>query len=200
MVCIGTGINDGNPASCAGVPSGPSCVRTNHGGGGTHIGIGWQIRVHHSRLILRLKEDLFHTWKRFQGRNLTICYIGGNEVGRQCQIPDYVQFLSGDALNPLLHTALLLSQIGPVSHGSTVAANLLCRKPCFQYRFFLQNNGNTYHICTGMAGLCMCFRLLLQQVGRDSAVIHLHKADLSFVGARRADWRRKAPQQCQNQQ
>ncbi|CDB30481.1 unknown [Firmicutes bacterium CAG:137] len=130
MVRIRTGVNDGNPAACASVTGGPSCIGADHGRGGGHIGVVRQIHIHHGRCILGLQDHLFHTRNLPDGGNLAVLHIGGDQVSGQGQVPNHIQLLSAQGLggDGLGHGLLPGLQAGPVLDRRLIFGNVLNAK------------------------------------------------------------------------
>ena len=125
VICIGTGVNDCNSHPCAGISGGVGSGGADHLTRGGHIGVGLSCGVHR-RLIPGLQNDLLHPRYCLDGFDVSIGHIGGNQVGRQGQVPHHIQLFPRQGLpgNGLCHGFLALLQAGAVSRGAPVRSNV----------------------------------------------------------------------------
>ncbi|CDB29331.1 unknown [Firmicutes bacterium CAG:137] len=154
VICVDTGVNDGNPRSCTGVAGGIRCAGTDHRGGSGHVGIRFQLGIYYSGVIPVFYVHTLDAWHLFNFRDLTVLHIGGNRVGSQGQIPNHIQLFTSGFFDFGLHIGLVLLQAGAVGHGRMVVGNVLCGETCVQGGLFLQDDRDTGPICA--CGLYFC--------------------------------------------
>ena len=97
VICVGTGVNDCNSHPCAGISGGVGSGGANHLTRGCHAGIGGTLGVNRW-FVPGFQDDFFHARHRLNGLNLFILHIGGNQIGRQSQVPHHVQGLAPEDL------------------------------------------------------------------------------------------------------
>ena len=159
MIHIQTGINNGNAGTGAGVALGPGDIGANHFPGGRHQRVGDLLLIQHTGIVAVLNQYLFHAGQGGNLRNLAVGHMGGNHMGRQCQVPDHVQCIAMKDLlrNGVFHFHLLFLQRGPVVHCTGIAGGHLIRgKALFQCGGILQNDGDT-----DLVRICVALRQIL---------------------------------------
>ncbi len=127
MVGVNAGVDDRYAAARAGIAGRIGHAGTDLGRGCGHIGIGRLGGLHHIRLIAGFDQDLLNARDLFDGLNLTVFHIGGNDIGRQGQVPDHVQFLAVKSLggNGLRHGFLILFHFVAIGHRSIAGNNFV---------------------------------------------------------------------------
>ena len=204
VIRVDTGINHRHPASGAGIACGIGGGASDHLRRGGHVRIRRLAHRCDSRLILGLQHHVFHALDGPDARNLTIGNIGGNEIGRQGQIPDHIQRLaaqnlSGNGLRQLFLPAL---QRAAIAHCRRVIRNTIGRISLYG-RFLAQHNGDTDKIrilILRRGSLCSRFAPPRSR-RRNLTVVQLLHAHAPRI-AGRCQYRRDshAEKQCRRQQ
>ena len=131
---VDTGVDDGDLAAGAGVTLCPDEFRTDHGGGNGDLGL---IRFLGYRcLVFRLDNDLLDAESFADGVDLVERNVGGNDVARNREIPDHVEFLASENLagNSGGNLVLLRSQIVAVADCLRVAGQFSSGEARFKRR------------------------------------------------------------------
>ena len=97
MVRIRAGVDDGNPGPRAGEPGSIGGTATDHLRGGGHVGVRRSLGVDR-RFIPGLQHHGFHPGHGLNFLNLAIRDVGGDQIGRQGQVPHHVQGLAPEDL------------------------------------------------------------------------------------------------------
>ena len=186
MIRIRAGIDDGYLGACAGVTVSPGNVGADHGGGGSHIGVGSLGLLDHARLILRLDQDGINALDLLDLLDLAILNVGGDDVGGQGQIPNHIQRLAvqgllGDGLD---HLVLLGFQLVAILHRLAAASSDISGgKAFFQGGGIAQHDGDADHVRVGiLLGLIRNSRVFL---GGQVDVVHLLPGDAIVLAAGR---------------
>ena len=160
MVGVSTGIDDGHLGAGAGITVRPSHMGANHAAGGGHVGIGGLIVLHHAGLVAGLNEHSLDAGDLFDLFDLAVFHIGGDDVGRQSQVPDHVQSLTAQSLSGdgLSHLLLLGLQLLAVLHGRRIGSDILAGVTLRQRGGIFQNDGDTDYV-----GVCI-FRSVLRHL------------------------------------
>ena len=160
MVGVGTGIDDGHLGAGAGITVRPSHMGADHAAGGSHVGIGGLIVLHHAGLVAGLNEHGLDAGDLFDLFDLAVFHIGGDDVGRQSQVPDHIQSLTAQSLfgDGLSHLFLLGLQLLAVLHGRRIGSDILAGVTLRQRGGIFQNDGDTDYV-----GVCI-FRSVLRHL------------------------------------
>ena len=147
VVGIRTGIDDGDAAAGAGVALGPRGTAADHAAGGRHVGIRG-IGAHHGGLIAGLQDHVGHAGDGLDGLDVAVGHVGGDDVGRQGQVPDHIQLLAAQDLlgDPAGHRLLLRLQLVAVCHGLAVLRNVHGGEALFNGGLPGQDDGYTNHV------------------------------------------------------
>ena len=147
VVGIRTGIDDGDAAAGAGVALGPRGAAADHAAGGRHVGIRG-IGAHHGGLIAGLQDHILHAGDGLDGLDVAVGHVGGDDVGRQGQVPDHIQLLAAQDLlgDPAGHRLLLRLQLVAVCHGLAVLRNVHGGEALFNGGLPGQDDGYTNHV------------------------------------------------------
>ena len=155
VVSVRTGVDDSNPAARAGVALLPSQARPGHTGG--DIGLGrHNVRFFRGlRFVPLLHDGVLHAGKLPDFFQLTIGYVGGDDVPHQSQVPHHVQraapqHLGGDGL---CHRLLRCPQAVLVGYGLLVFCNTHGGIARLDGGLFLQNNRDTDNVSRLIAGV-----------------------------------------------
>ena len=183
VVDIQAGIDNGNTAAGAGITVGPGSGRADLFAGGGHVGIRSFLCVHHSRLIAGLDHDVHNTGYAFNGLDLAVFHVGGNDVGNQSQLLHHIQRLADCLGNGCNAHILHRFQGGTVGHRTGVGGDILRRASFFDGGFAAQHDGNTdgFRIGIGRRFRCFCNFLSLDRLDRNSIVVHFLKCDVGCV-------------------
>ena len=143
MVQHQAGVDDGNPGACAGVAQLPDLIGPVHLGGDGHAGGGVRPLLGDRGGILGLQHHVLDARNFGNLLHLPIGNIGGDDVGRQGQVPDHVQGLAvqGLLLNGCGYGCLAGLQAAPIGGSCRVAANGLGGEAGRYRGLLLQNNG-----------------------------------------------------------
>ncbi len=185
VVGVDTGIDDGDPAACAGIAVGPGDVGADLVAGGGHVGIDSLVLIHNGRLIPGLQEDLLDARDGLDLVDQTILHIGGDDVGNQSQVPDNVKLAADGSLDAGGHGFLLRLQAAAVGHGLGICGNVLGGEALVNGGLLLQNNGDTDGVRIRIQRLFLRIGSLVQKL-QGRAVLQLGKSQrlavLSCVG------------------
>ena len=140
VVGVRAGVDDGDPGARSGISGGPGGGGADHFRGSGHIRIGGVCGDHVGR-VPGFQDDLFHTGQRGNLFHLPVFHLGGDEIGRQGQIPDNIQRFAGDRLNLCGDLVLTGLQFLAVRHRSGVPGNIFRVEACFQGGGLLQHDG-----------------------------------------------------------
>ena len=177
---VQAGIDDGHLGACAGIAVGPGHGGADLGGGRSHVGIGSLAVVDHAGLIPGLDDHSLDALDLLDLLDLAILHVGGDDVGRQGQIPNHIQGLAVQGLlgNGLGHLLLLVLQLLAVFHGLAVGSEALGGEAFVQGGLTVQNDGHTDHV---RGGVLIRVRVLLDilqgQLRRHGAVVHFFPGD-----------------------
>ena len=179
MIRIRAGIDDGYLGACAGVTVSPGNVGADHGGGGSHIGVGSLGLLDHARLILRLDQDGINALDLLDLLDLAILNVGGDDVGGQGQIPNHIQRLAVQGLlgDGLGHLILLGFQLVAILHRLFAARGDVGRgKALVQGGGVAQHDGDADHVRVGilLLGFFLNSRVFLDG---QLDVVHLFPGD-----------------------
>ena len=155
VIDVRTGIDDGDTGAGTGVTCSPGGNGAGLGAGGCHVGIGSALGSHIG-LVAGLDQNLLNAVNGFDGFDLTVSNIGGNDVGSQRQIPDNIQILAGGLFDLGSDLILILLQVVAVCLDKEVGSSNLHIVACFQHTFLLKENGNTNHLIGGIGILFFC--------------------------------------------
>ena len=124
MIQVGTGVDNGDPGTSAGVAVCISGGAADLLGGGGHLGIQFA-HGSHIRLIAGLNYNVRNACYRLDLIDLAVLHVGGNDVGGQCEVPHHIQlFTAEDFLrNRGSHGVLLTLQIAAVADCSLIRRN-----------------------------------------------------------------------------
>ena len=153
VIGVSAGINDGHLGACAGVTVSPGNAGADHGGGGSHVGVGGLRLLDHARLILRLDQDGINTLDLLDLLDLAILNVGGDDVGGQGQIPNHIQRLAVQGLlgDGLGHLILLGFQLVAILHRLFAARGDVGRgKALVQGGGVAQHDGDADHVRVGI--------------------------------------------------
>ena len=173
VVHIDAGINDGDFPSGTGVTGSPGGGGADHFVGGGHHGVRGQFFLDHAGLIAPLHQHFFHAGDRFDGGNIAIFHVGGNDVCGQGQIPDHVQVLSVQGLpgNGGLHSLLLAFQGLTIGHGiAAESGDIVGSEALFQGGGVLQNDGYSNDVRILVQGFLGFFRADFVPAGQPDVV------------------------------
>ena len=177
---VQAGIDDGHLGACAGIAVGPGHGGADLGRGRSHVGIGSLAVVDHAGLIPGLDNHGLDALDLLDLLDLAILHVGGDDVGRQGQVPHHVQSLAVQGLlgNGLGHLLLLVLQLLAVFHGLAVGSEALGGEAFVQGGLTVQNDGHTDHV---RGGVLIRVRVLLDilqgQLRRHGAVVHFFPGD-----------------------
>ena len=179
VIGVSAGINDGHLGACAGVTVSPGNVGADHGGGGSHIGVGSLGLLDHARLILRLDQDGINALDLLDLLDLAILNVGGDDVGGQGQIPNHIQRLAVQGLlgDGLGHLILLGFQLVAILHRLFAARGDVGRgKALVQGGGVAQHDGDADHVRVGilLLGFFLNSRVFLDG---QLDVVHLFPGD-----------------------
>ena len=179
VIGVSAGINDGHLGACAGVTVSPGNAGADHGGGGSHVGVGGLRLLDHARLILRLDQDGINTLDLLDLLDLAILNVGGDDVGGQGQIPNHIQRLAVQGLlgDGLGHLILLGFQLVAILHRLFAARGDVGRgKALVQGGGVAQHDGDADHVRVGilLLGFFLNSRVFLDG---QLDVVHLFPGD-----------------------
>ena len=179
VIGVSAGINDGHLGACAGVTVSPGNAGADHGGGGSHVGVGGLRLLDHARLILRLDQDGIDTLDLLDLLDLAILNVGGDDVGGQGQIPNHIQRLAVQGLlgDGLGHLILLGFQLVAILHRLFAARGDVGRgKALVQGGGVAQHDGDADHVRVGilLLGFFLNSRVFLDG---QLDVVHLFPGD-----------------------
>ena len=179
MIRIRAGIDDGHLGACAGVTVSPGNAGADHGGGGSHVGVGSLGLLDHARLILRLDQDGINALDLLDLLDLAILNVGGDDVGGQGQIPNHIQRLAVQGLlgDGLGHLILLGFQLVAILHRLFAARGDVGRgKALVQGGGVAQHDGDADHVRVGilLLGFFLNSRVFLDG---QLDVVHLFPGD-----------------------
>ena len=204
MVGIKSGVDDGDPAACAGVAVCPGCGGAGHDGGGRHIGI-CRTGGAYAGFIGLLDNDIFNAVESLDLLDGSVGYVCGDDVRRKSQIPNDVKILSSQNLfgNGLCHGVLLRLKSAAVAHGACVGSYFNGGEARCDGTLLFQNYGDTNDVRIRIfrsVGVCIISGLG-RQIGFNRVIVHLlpcYSAAALVVG--RHDGKRQAHKQHDDKQ
>ena len=204
VVRVRAGIDDGDPAAGAGITGGPGRGGAGHFGRGGHVGVRRLFPVHHAGLIALLQQHLGDTGHGGDLLHVAVSHVGGDDVGRQRQVPDHVQLLpvqhlAGDALADGL---LLRPELAAVSLRRGALRDALHGVARLQRGGAFQHDADPDQVRVGIRDGCFrLLRLRLREiVSLRLSALRLGEAERLRTGTVRSRGRRKAAQQqCRRQ-